>query len=81
MEWRQLCASLDKAEEKREMAAIKLAYYQHKLRQGYNKKVKSQLLVLGDLVLKKVVANTKNPSWDKLGRPLSCHLNSRHMCI
>ena len=30
----QLCASLDWAEEKREMAPIKLAHYQHKQRQG-----------------------------------------------
>ena len=34
----QLCASLDYAEEKREMAMIKLAHNQHKLRLGYEKR-------------------------------------------
>ena len=58
----QLCASLDWAKEKREMATIKMAHYQHKLRQGYNKKVKSQLLVPGDLVLRKMVSNTRDLS-------------------
>ena len=59
---RQLCASLDLVKEKKEMAMIKLAHYQHKLRQGYNKKVKSQPLVPGDLVLRKMVGNTRNLS-------------------
>ena len=63
----QLCASLDCVEEKREMATIKLVHNQHKLRLGYEKKVKSRPLVPGDLVLRKVVGNTKNPSWGKLG--------------
>ena len=49
------------------MATIKLAHYQHKLKQGYNKKVKSRPLVPRDLVLRKVVENTRNPSWGKLG--------------
>ena len=58
----QLCASLDWAKEKREMATIKLAHYQHKSKQGNNKKVKSRPLMPGDLILKKVVENTKNTS-------------------
>ena len=58
----QLCTSLDWAEEKREMTTIKLVHYQHKLRQGYNKKVKSRPLMPGDLVLKKVISNTRNSS-------------------
>ena len=51
-----------RAKEKREMAMIKLAHYQHKLKQGNNKKLKSWPLVLGDLILRKVVENTKNTS-------------------
>ena len=49
------------------MATIKLAHYQHKLKQGYNKKVKPRPLVPGDLVIRKVVCNMKDPSWGKLG--------------
>ena len=63
----QLCASLDWAEEKREMAMIKPTHYQHKLKQGYNKKVKSRPLMPGDLVLRKVVCNMTDLSWGKLG--------------
>ena len=56
-----MCKS-GRAKEKREMATIKLAHYQHKSKQGNNKKVKSRPLVLGDLILRKVVENTKNTS-------------------
>jgi len=44
-----------------------LAYYQYKLKQGYNAKVKLRLLVPGDLVLRKVLGTAKNPTWGKLG--------------
>ena len=46
---------------------VQLAYYQHKLKQGYDMNVKLRPLVLGDLVLRKVLGNTKNPTWGKLG--------------
>ena len=59
--------SLDLIEERRESAMVQLAYYQHKLKQGYDAKVKLKLLVLGDLVLRKVLGTTKNPAWEKLG--------------
>ena len=44
-----------------------MAYYQHKLKRGYNAKVKLRPLVLGDLVLRKVLSAAKNPTWGKLG--------------
>ena len=44
-----------------------LAYYQHKLKQGYDANVKLRLLVLGDLVLRKVLGTAKNSTWGKLG--------------
>ena len=69
----QLCASLDCAKEKREMAMIKLAHYQHKLRLGYGKKVKSRPLVPRDLVLRKVVDNTEThhgANWGQIGKAL-----------
>ena len=58
--------SLDLIEERRESAMVQLAYYQHKLKQGYDAKVKLRPLELGDLVLRKVLGTTKNPAWGKL---------------
>ena len=46
---------------------VQLAYYQHKLKQGYDVNVKLRPLVGGDLVLRKVVGAAKNPAWGKLG--------------
>ena len=59
--------SLDLIEERRESAMVQLAYYQHKLRQGYNAKVKLRPLEPGDLVLRKVLGTAKNSAWEKLG--------------
>ena len=58
---------LDLVEEQRENAMVQLAYYQHKLKQGYDLNVKLRPLAPGDLVLRKVLGNTKSPSWGKLG--------------
>ena len=59
--------SLDLIEERRESAMVRLAYYQHKLKQGYNTNVKLRPLAVGDLALRKVLGTTKNPAWGKLG--------------
>ena len=59
--------SLDLIEERRENAMVQLAYYQYKLKQGYDINVKLRPLVVGDLVLRKVLRTTKNPTWGKLG--------------
>ena len=59
--------NLDLIEERRENAMVQLAYYQHKLKQGYDMNVKLRSLAPGDLVLRKVLGNTKNPAWEKLG--------------
>ena len=59
--------SLDLIEEWRENAMVQLACYQHKLKQGYDTNVKLRSLVPRDLVLRKVLGNTKNPAWGKLG--------------
>ena len=58
---------LDLIEERRENAIVQLAYYQHKLKQGYDTNVKLRPLAPGDLVLRKVLGTTKNPAWRKLG--------------
>ena len=59
--------SLDLIEERRENVMVQLAYYQHKLKQGYDTNVKMRPLAVGDLVLIKVLGTTKNPAWGKLG--------------
>ena len=58
--------NLDMVEERRENAMVQLVYYHHKLKQGYDMNVKLRLLAPGDLVLRKVLGNTKNPAWGKL---------------
>ena len=63
----QLVRNLDLIEEKREDAMVQLAYYQQKLKQGYDANVKLRSLTLGDLVLRKVVGTTTNSAWGKLG--------------
>ena len=59
--------SIDLVEERRENAMVQLAYYQHKLKQGYDTNVKLRPLAPADLVLRKVLGNTKKPTWGKLG--------------
>ena len=59
--------NLDLIEERWENAMVQLAYYQHKLKQDYDMNVKPRPLAPRDLVLKKVVGNTKNSAWGKLG--------------
>ena len=58
----QLTRSLDLIEERRENAMVQLAYYQQKLKQGYDANVKLRPLTPGDLVLRKVVGAAKNPA-------------------
>ena len=63
----QLARNLDLIKEKRENAMVQLAYYQHKLKHGYDANVRLGPLALGDLMLRKVVGIAKNPAWGKLG--------------
>ena len=58
--------SLNLVEEWRENIMVQLAYYQQKLKQGYDSDVKLRPLNPGDLVLRKVVGTSKNPIWGKL---------------
>ena len=68
--------NLDLVEERRENAMVQLAYYQHKLKQGYDMNVKLRPLAPGDLLLRKVLGNTKNPAWGKLGPTRRGHIAS-----
>ena len=54
--------SLDLIEERRESVMVQLAYNQHKLKQGYETNVKLRPLAVGDLMLRKVLGTTKNPT-------------------
>uniref|UniRef100_A0A2N9I3X1 Uncharacterized protein n=1 Tax=Fagus sylvatica TaxID=28930 RepID=A0A2N9I3X1_FAGSY len=58
---------LNLVEERRDMATIKLASYQHQMKRGYDKNIRPRSFQVGDLVLRKVVANTRNPNDGKLG--------------
>ncbi|XP_075640563.1 uncharacterized protein LOC142612345 [Castanea sativa] len=58
---------LNTIEESREIANVKMGNYQQKLKQTYDKGVRTRPLVPGDLVLRKVVGVAKNPAWGKLG--------------
>lgn len=62
---------MDFAEERRESALVKLASYQEQLTRSYNKKVNVREFGIGDLVLRKVLGNTKvkidgklQPNWE-----------------
>lgn len=46
---------------------VQLAYYQQRLKQGYDSNVKLRPLAPRDLVLRKVVGIEKNSTWGKLG--------------
>ena len=56
--------NLDMIEKKRENAMVQLAYYQQKLKQGYDVNVKLRPLTPGDLVLQRVVGTAKNTAWE-----------------
>ena len=59
--------SLDLIKERRERVMVQLAYYQQRLKQGYDSNVKLRPLAPGDLVVRKVVGTAKKPTWGKLG--------------
>ena len=57
---------LDLLEEFREMATIRLAEYQQKLAQRYNRCVRAKDFSVGDLVLRKVVGHVRDTNAGKL---------------
>ena len=56
---------LDASDELREAAAIRVASYQCRLENSYNKRVKPRVFQPGDLVLRKVFENTADPTAGK----------------
>ena len=49
------------------MATIRLVLYQYQMKRRYDKNIRPRSFQVGDLVLQKVVANTRNPNDGKLG--------------
>lgn len=62
-----LSKKLDMIEENKKVAMIKLAKYQQMISRGYNKNGKAWKFVLGDMEIRKVIGNTRDLSWGKLG--------------
>ena len=58
----QLRIKLDCLDESRDGASRKMAEYQQKMAEYYNKRVKLRRLNIGDLILHKVTPATKNPT-------------------
>ena len=63
----KLRLNLDCLDEVRDKASSRMAKYQQKMMEYYNKRVKLRQLDIGDLVLRKVTLATKNPTQRKLG--------------
>ena len=61
-----LAQDLDLAEERREKALIQMADYQKQLAKTYNQEVQHREFSIRDLILRKVVRNTKDPTDGKL---------------
>ena len=63
----KLRLNLDCLDEVRDKASSRMTKYQQKMAEYYNKRVKLRQLDIGDLVLRKVTAATKDPNQGKLG--------------
>jgi ribonuclease HI len=71
---------LDLLHERREAATIRMASYQQRTAQYFNRKVRPRSFKIGDWVLRKVTIATKDPTQGKLGptwegpyRVVKCH--------
>ena len=61
-----LLKNFDLVEERRDLATVHLAAYQHRLKREHNKNVKTRTFQVGDLVLRKIMANTRKSNEGKL---------------
>ena len=72
-----LAGDLDLAKERRKNGLIRMASYQQQLTKTYNQKVQHKEFLVGNLILRNVVGNTKDPvDWKahpKLGRFIQNH--------
>ena len=58
---KSIIKDLGTVDELREIAAVRVASYHHRLENLYNRCVKPRVFQLGDLVLRKVFENTVDP--------------------
>jgi hypothetical protein len=58
---------LDLLEERRDLAIVRLASYQQRIKREHDKNINHRVFRIGDLVLRKVMANTRRPNEGKLG--------------
>lgn len=61
-----MIGNLDTLEERRDVVSMRFADYQQKLAEGYNRRVRPQEFVPGDLVLRKAVGSMKDHNAGKL---------------
>ncbi len=62
-----LWKDLDLLEEKRDLAVVRLASYQQRMKREHDKNIRLRIFRVGELVLRKVMANTRKPNDGKLG--------------
>jgi hypothetical protein len=60
-------ADQDLLEERRDLAIVRLASYQQRIKREHDKNIKPRIFRVGELVLRKVIANTRKPNNGKLG--------------
>jgi transposase InsO family protein len=58
---------LDLSEERRDLATVRLASYQQRIKREHDRNINHRVFRIGDLVLRKVMANTRRPNEGKLG--------------
>ena len=58
---------MDLLEERRDTTVVRLVSYQQQIKREHDKNVRPRVLRVGDLVLRKVVTNTRKASEGKLG--------------
>lgn len=58
----KMARELDLLDERREVASRRVEAYQRRITRYYNGKVRPRKLAKGDLVVRKVTANTRNPN-------------------
>ena len=63
----QLRVNLDYLDEVKDEASQKMTRYQQTIAEYYNKRVKLRKLNIGDLILRRVMSATKDPTQGKLG--------------
>jgi hypothetical protein len=58
---------LDLLEERRDIATVRLVSYHQRIKKEHDKNINHRVFQIGDLVLRKVMTNTRRPNEGKLG--------------